>query len=319
MGFSYNDGIHKAESEGRITGSDFRTPDVHTHLSDEDGAVGYCNAREIDDGASCIASFLKPDAKILVLGGGIGRESYQLHQLQPKAAIDLVSLRPCNPYAAMTQSASQLHGEVERLLGTNTLQQLKQETLLGKTLDRASAAELAYVPMSTIEKLQNEGRLSAFQLLESPYIRQQFIGKFPEELMPKDQYDFIFEQEGPIAKGRKGIEPYPLALAKAVSLLSPSGILYIAARCSVFDSVAFAEELDKKGTAEYLFIHETEQNNGQAGKTLIVAKQSPLYSSMIERFGKYRINKGASPVIELPNWDDCVERLQSFRKEKCES
>jgi hypothetical protein len=131
-----------------------------------------------------------------------------------------------------------------------------------------------HVPTSLVEELQNERKIEAFETLTNPSIHHQYIGKFPDKLLPEGQYDFIYDSHGPlyyVDMEQRGTRND--ALVKTYDLLSEHGMLY----ASQFWPSDRAEKvqgvLPKKysGDSAPLFLQ------GNDTRLLVIQPGNPLY------------------------------------------
>jgi hypothetical protein len=204
----YEQGIRQAEQNGLIhyaqAGSGRRPAiqDHYSHICHGDGApllLKYTNTRPLSLIARQILGLYANDAdvRILELGPGAGVACSTVHRLLPDAAIDIVSLTPLNPYLSFL--ADDVYHDIA-------------------------------------EQVSPEECPSFYHPCRRPFVRHQYIGRFPQEIAPpKDNYHFIYDNYGAIFCGLRpdGSEDTLLLartlISSALSLLRADGTLLILA------------------------------------------------------------------------------------------
>jgi hypothetical protein len=168
----YLQGIRRAEQDGLINYAreniDNRSlvPDDYGHICHGDGAsllLKYTNTRPLSFIARQILDLYRTelDVRFLELGPGAGVACATVNRLLPDAKIDTISLTPINPYL--------------RFLWDNMYDHI------------------------TVPFIREKGPLRFYSSCSRPFVRNQYIGKFPGELhLQKDNYHFIYEDHGPL-------------------------------------------------------------------------------------------------------------------------
>jgi hypothetical protein len=205
----YLQGIRRAEQDGLIDYArksiDNRSPvsDDYGHICHGDGApllLKYTNTRPLSFIARHILNSYRtePDVRFLELGPGAGVACATVNRLLPHAKIDTVSLTPINPYL--------------RFLWDNMYDHI------------------------TDRFVREKDPLPFYSSCCRPFVRNQYIGKFPGELhLQKDNYHFIYEDHGAIFynfQPNGNDESRELARASvssALSLLRQDGTMLIMA------------------------------------------------------------------------------------------
>jgi hypothetical protein len=310
MAFSLEEGIRQAEAEGRIIypADQRKSEDMHTHLATEQGAIGGCNFRELDEQAALLLPLLPPKARILVLGHGFGQECVRIRNECPEAVIHSAALRPFNPYVAIDVPLRVLHKQVRETVGPETFEEYDRRTVLGKIRHMTKLSiESLDVPTELVEELQSTQRLDLFRTLDHPAADKQFIGKVFEEIQVEGPYDFIYEQEGPVSKSKTWIDGYPVEFGKALETLSPAGILYLT-KCGIADTTAWCKSRERHAQPiDHLFIHEgDDQVSGT--RMIAVAKGSPLYTIMSKQLENFETLKLHPQVYEVKPFAEFVKR-----------
>ncbi len=206
----YLQGIRKAKQDGLIAYARNNASD-RSDISDDYSHIchggearlllKYTNTRPLSALARHILSLYRNDAgvRVLELGPGAGAACAAVNRLLPDASIDTVSLTPFNPYLRFRWD--DMYGHI-------------------------AAASL------------HENHLSCFyELCSRPFVRNQYIGRFPSEISPRQgDYHFIYENHGAIFYNfdpdeRDGVitELERAALSSALSLLRPDGTMVIMA------------------------------------------------------------------------------------------
>jgi hypothetical protein len=205
----YLQGIRRAEQDGLINYArdniDNRSlvPDDYGHICHGDGAsllLKYTNTRPLSFIARQILDLYRtePDVRFLELGPGAGVACATVNRLLPHAKIDTISLTPINPYL--------------RFLWDNMYDHI------------------------TVPFRRENGPLGFYSSCSRPFVRNQYIGRFPGELrLQNDTYHFIYEDHGPIfynfhPNGNDGsMELAPTSVSSALSLLRQDGTMLIMA------------------------------------------------------------------------------------------
>jgi len=205
----YLQGVRRAEQAGLIdyahknTDNRFVVSDDYGHICRGEGApllLKYTNTRPLSFIARQVLNLYRNDSdiRILELGPGAGVACATVSRLLPDAKIDTISLTPLNPYLRFRWD---------------------------DMYDRIA------------EPFLHEQRLLRFYSSCSlPFVRNQYIGKFPEEIsLRKNNYHFIYENYGAIFYNfhpSGNDEPTGLAqasISSALSLLRRDGTMLIMA------------------------------------------------------------------------------------------
>jgi len=300
MNVNYRGGINTAESEGRIIRG-IESSDLHGAAPPE-GSLNHFNTRPIDEVAADLLSVLrlKDYPKALVLGSGTGSEGQDIQQAVPTAQVHGVALTPCNPYLRVILPFHEIYERVLKVVGFDVLHARRMETAYGKYFETQRQEYLqmpddqyeqkkkaiigseprtdqgCHVPTSLVEELQNSGKIDVFDELPSPSIHRQYIGRFPEHILPEGNYDFVYENHGPlyyVDEEKRGTSKD--SLITAYHLLSDQGMLY-SGSCWPLDRIPKSRRalIDAHGEQEALFLHD------MTTQLLIVQKQNPLHDSL---------------------------------------
>jgi hypothetical protein len=205
----YQQGIRRAEQDGLIhyarknTGNQpLVASDDYSHICDDDGTprlLKYTNTRPLSFIARQILNLYRANADIrfLELGPGAGVACSTVKRLLPDAEIDTVSLTPLNPYLKFLRDDIYVH---------------------------------------ITEPISREKCLGLYGSCCAPFVRTQYIGKFPQEISPKRQdYHFVYENYGAIfcnLNPDENGDPMELArtsIASALSLLRDDGTMLVMA------------------------------------------------------------------------------------------
>jgi hypothetical protein len=209
---NYLQGIRRAEQDGLVAyaRSAYDKPVRRTRLSDEyshirDGSAGplslkHTNTRPLSFVARQLLNLYRnhSDVRFLELGPGAGVACAAVNRLLPRATIDTVSLTPFNPYLRFRWDD---------------------------------------LPERVAESCLQESSLShLFDARPLPFVRNQYIGRFPSEISPsKESYHFIYEHYGAIFysfhpnDGDKPMELSRASISSALSLLRRDGTMLIMA------------------------------------------------------------------------------------------
>jgi hypothetical protein len=204
----YLQGIQRAEQNGLIhyarrnTGDPSVVSDDYSHICHDDGTphlLKYTNTRPLSFIARQILNLYRAngDVRFLELGPGAGVACSTVKRLLPDAEIDTVSLTPLNPYLKFLWDDMYVH----------ITQPILREKLLG-----------------------------FYGSCGAPFVRNQYIGKFPQEISPpRHGYHFIYENYGAmfcnLLPDENG-DPTELArrsIASALSLLRGDGTMLVMA------------------------------------------------------------------------------------------
>jgi hypothetical protein len=204
----YLDGVRRAEQDGLIAytcedADKLSASDHYRHIAHGEGAavlLKYTNTRPLSLVARQLLGLYgdEPGARLLELGPGAGVACATMNRLLPRAKIDTVSLTPLNPYVRFNSDC--VYDRIE-------------EPFLDERLS-----------------------LSFYAASGLPFVHNQYIGKFPDEIgLPNQNYHFIYENYGPLYynfQPNENDEPMALArtaMAAARSLLRADGTMLIMA------------------------------------------------------------------------------------------
>jgi hypothetical protein len=205
---SYLEGIRRAERDGLIAYARANldqaiVSDDYSHISrrrDASLALKYTNTRPLSFLARRIFNLYRngPDVRFLELGPGAGAACAAVSRLRPDAQIDTVSLTPLNPYLRLRWDDMYLH--------------IAEPSLQVESLPRF------YEPCCR------------------PFVRHQYIGRFPDEIcLRPNEYHFIYEDHGAILynfdpfRRDEAAELGRASISSALSALRPDGTMLIMA------------------------------------------------------------------------------------------
>jgi hypothetical protein len=256
----YLQGIQRAERDGLIiyARTDAATElisDDYSHIGSGGGApvsLKYTNTRPLSFLARQILNLYESSAKFrfLELGPGAGVACASVNRFLPQAEIDTVSLTPLNPYLRF--SCHDLY------------------------------AHIAEPPLHVTSSS------CLFEPCALPFVRHQYIGRFPNEIIPpNNDYHFIYENHGAILYNfdphrRDGsTELGHASIVSALSLLRPDGTMLITAS----DGSCRMEELLESIMVETDVVVTCKRTTAYHSLPCIVAKgESPL-SARLRRSG----------------------------------
>ncbi len=174
---------------------------LHGHLS---FGISETNTRRFEKVADALMKMASRDAEVLEMGAGAGVFASALTSRFPHASIDTIGLEPVNPYLRFGPSFSYLDkfmfiadrgilsawAEIKRRFceidANHVKNVLKSEA--GSICD-----------FDDFFQLQKDLGLQVTALLDTPFIRHQFIGLFRESVCDRlGTYDLIVERYGPL-------------------------------------------------------------------------------------------------------------------------
>jgi hypothetical protein len=248
----YQQGIRRAEQDGLIRyarkniGNQFVVSDDYGHISREVGApllLKCTNTRPLSFIAGQILNLYRnnADVRFLELGPGAGVACATVNRLLPDAKIDTISLTPLNPYLRFRWDNMYDH---------------------------------------ITEPISHEKCLRFYDSCFPPFVRNQYIGKFPGEIsLRKKNYHFIYENHGaifynlhPEANG----EPMELArasISSALSLLRRDGTMLIMASDG---SCRMEDVLESVTTSTDVIVTCKRTTAYHSFPCIVAKKQSPL-------------------------------------------
>jgi hypothetical protein len=204
----YQQGIRRAEQDGLIhyarnnIGDQPVASDDYGHICHDDGTprlLKYTNTRPLSLIARQILNLYRAyaDLRFLELGPGAGVACSTVKRLLPDAEIDTVSLTPLNPYLKFLRDDIYVH---------------------------------------ITEPISREKCLGFYGSCCAPFVRNQYIGKFPQEISPpKEDYHLIYENYGAIFcnfipdENGDPMELGRTSIASALSLLRDDGTMLVMA------------------------------------------------------------------------------------------
>ena len=174
----------------------------------------------------------------LVVGPGIGNECWDIYNIATKASkkvtVDTVGLTPLAPRIRLTKNLAQIKFDLIEYLRKNPNSKLEGlETYLDRRFFGSEAGEIAEAvkvasvafPFNLLADLQNKGRYRIFDILKSPYINNQYIGRLNGVAIDKT-YDFIYDNYGGFFYSVQH-EGFQTTIEKTAQLLNREGILYV--------------------------------------------------------------------------------------------
>ncbi len=273
---NYLEGIAKEEQAGRITYRE-TIDDDFSHLP-PGGVLAETNTRRLDYGIVPLLSNLEPDARILALGTGTGRECKDIRDHATDATIHTVALTPFNPYMLPRQDAYLLLREVIAMNEEEHEKRRKETDRYKRTGDRSfRVCASNYMSAAYVMELAEAGRMNIFRVFDKSCVDHQFIGQFLQQAeLKENSYDVIYEQLGPIYYDKRegGIHAdfNNRSLQKANALLKETGMLYLktkGAPAAVFDK-------------EYQQYYKPNIFLDDSDRMLMLKPRSPLYQPAID-------------------------------------
>ncbi len=221
---TYLEGIRRAQAEALIEVAPRYDPDpgvlkYSNHVPWEINGVTYpgrlslTNTRPLHPVVKLsLYLFGEDPVRFLELGPGAGNACYELHRLSrtlgKQVHISACSFSPVNPYMPMVLSGSRL---LRALEGNPALDRVEE----------GPQGPLWFMATEAAFDIRHQGGERLFELLESPYIHRQYIGKYPESPDLGDQrFDIIYDMLGPLHGDDHN------ALDDACSRLTDRGFLF---------------------------------------------------------------------------------------------
>jgi len=256
----YLEGIRRAEQDGLI---DYTCQDAdrliasddYRHIADGDGStvlLKHTNTRPLSFVARQLLGLYRdePAARLLELGPGAGVACATMNRLLPGAKIDTVSLTPLNPYLIFCRDS--VHDRIKQ------------------------------------PSLHEKGLLDLYAARASPFLHNQYIGRFPTEVrLPKAGYHFIYDNYGAIFHNFHGNTNAPIELAQAsiaaaLSLLRGDGTMLIMASDGFY---RLEELLQSAGTDTDVIVICKRTTGWDPCPCIVAKKDSPLSTRLREDEG----------------------------------
>jgi len=173
--------------------------------------------------------------RVLMLGPGTGMECYEAQQVAPdRIVIDTASLSPFNPTKRLTMRYSQVKDRLEAIA-----EALRQRRDAGQLAEKYPVLRDIMQPKhrrfvdsglpNTFDELLDFQRaleaegIPCDKFVEdcNPYVRHQFIGKFPEDVrLEEATYDLLYDSHAAYLHGTP-------TLRDGLRLLTPQGTMLI--------------------------------------------------------------------------------------------
>jgi SAM-dependent methyltransferase len=253
----YLQGIRRAEQNGLIEyardDADWSVAsDAYGHIGHEEGVpllLKYTNTRPFPVVARRLLDLYSnsTDVRVLELGPGAGVACAAMNRLLPGAKIDTVSLTPLNPYLIFCRDS--VHDRIKQ------------------------------------PSLHEKGLLDLYAARASPFLHNQYIGRFPTEVrLPRADYHFIYDNYGAIFHNfhentNAPIELAQASIAAALSLLRGDGTMLIMASDGFY---RLEELLQAAGTDTDVIVICKRSTGWDPCPCIVAKKDSPLSTRLRE-------------------------------------
>jgi hypothetical protein len=283
----YADGIWMAEEEGKISywlkGRQVEKNPYNDVYDPADHLTGM-NNRELTTEAREMLRLLAPAslARMLFIGAGSGRACAQAHDIAPdRFSIDTVGMSCIDPTLRLTAEHHVLR------------------PLLTKFRDRyrgvaSSKRRMNFNDLLAADRFAHEQHLDQAPFVERvlPYIRHQFVGKFPHDVQLPPVYTFVHDQFAAFLHDIDG-EP---TLEDAYAVLRPDGMVLIQPWCERFEGLV--RTFSPKGC---VFVLERKDNGGGG---LIMAREESLIAQAV-----HGESGGENTVLEVESLSGFLARI----------
>jgi hypothetical protein len=291
---NYLQGIRRAEQDGLIAyacGARDKSvrraclTDEYSHVCDGDGgplSLKHTNTRPLSFVARQLLNLYRnePDVRFLELGPGAGVACAAVNRLLPGATIDTVSLTPLNPYL-----------------------RFRRDDLYACIVE---------------PWLRENGPSHFFDACSLPFVRNQYIGKFPSEIgLPKESYHFIYESYGAIFYSfhpSDDDEPTELSrasISSALSLLRRDGTMLIMAS----DGSYRMEDTLESITVDTDVVVTCRKTTGCQIFPCLVAKQASPLSRRLRESESGLLSKSERVLrLDYQTWEDIISKICILQK-----
>lgn len=193
----YIEGVEIAKEAGLIvmcSNSKLNDPFAH-YNPDRFGNEGIkgTNSRRLDELAGELVKSFAGKFKYLELGAGAGVAAATMAE-KFGAEVHTVGLTPINPFLRFPEYELKLG--INSSLSTDYVAVLK--AMYKKSDEVITCIRRGVLPPQVLLEVQKEYGNFFFVENPEPFIKKQFIGRFPEEIpLRGNSYDFIFDECGP--------------------------------------------------------------------------------------------------------------------------